>query len=283
MQKYIFLLPLYNDWESIVLLLNKINNEIKSLNKTAEVFIIDDKSSVKAPEFSFFSNINKINILHLSENLGSQKAISIGLQYLRNTNEEMIITVLDSDGEDDVTKVPSMILAAENDKQKVIVSSRTKRQEMFIFKILYFLHKVLIFTFTLKWISFGNFSSFHSKQLNKILFNDSSWLAFSSCVSKNCEIKKVNAERKKRLIGASKLSFFNLVSHSLRVGAVFFLRSILLSSLYLIFLIYLFTLDHVFSIYFIVMILLYNFFLYLTILINNQKKFVNSVSYIIKN
>ena len=265
------------------MLLNKINNEIKSLNKTAEVFIIDDKSSVKAPEFSFFSNINKINILHLSENLGSQKAISIGLQYLRNTNEEMIITVLDSDGEDDVTKVPSMILAAENDKQKVIVSSRTKRQEMFIFKILYFLHKVLIFTFTLKWISFGNFSSFHSKQLNKILFNDSSWLAFSSCVSKNCEIKKVNAERKKRLIGASKLSFFNLVSHSLRVGAVFFLRSILLSSLYLIFLIYLFTLDHVFSIYFIVMILLYNFFLYLTILINNQKKFVNSVSYIIKN
>ena len=81
MQKYIFLLPLYNDWESIVLLLNKINNEIKSLNKTAEVFIIDDKSSVKAPEF-LFSNINKINILHLSENLGSQKQFPLVFNIL---------------------------------------------------------------------------------------------------------------------------------------------------------------------------------------------------------
>ena len=282
MRKYIFLLPLYNDWESLVLLLNKINNEVKSLNKIAEVFIVDDKSSEIAPEFSSFSNINKINILHLSENLGSQKAISIGLQYLRNKNEEMLITILDSDGEDDVSKVPSMILAAEKDTKKVIVSSRTKRQEIFIFKILYILHKILIFTFTLKWISFGNFSSFHSQQLSKILANDSSWLAFSSSVSKNCEIKKVNAERKKRLIGVSKLSFFNLVLHSLRVGAVFFSRSVLLSFFYLILLIYLFIMGYGFSIYFIVTIIFYNFFLYLTIFINNQKKFVNSVNFIEK-
>ena len=263
-------------------MLNKINNEIKNLNKVAEVFIVDDKSTVKAPEFSSFSNISKINILHLSENLGSQKAISIGLQYLRDKNKEMLITILDSDGEDDVTKVPSMILAAEKNTKKVIVSSRTKRQEMFIFRILYFLHKLLIFIFTLKWISFGNFSSFHSKQLNKILLNDSSWLAFSSSISKNCEIEKVYAERKKRLTGVSKLTFFNLVLHSLRVGAVFFLRSTLLSFFYLIFLIYLFMQGYGFLIYFIAMIILYNFFLYLTILINNQKKFVNSINFIKK-
>lgn len=282
MQKYTFLLPLYNDWESLILLLNKINNEIKSLSKSAEVFIVNDKSSENAPQFSSYSNINKINILNLSENLGSQKAISIGLKYLKDRNEETIITILDSDGEDDVSKVPSMILAAEKDTQKVIVSSRTKRQEVFLFKILYFFHKLLILIFTLKWISFGNFSSFHSKQLDKILLNDISWLAFSSCVSKNCITKKINAERKNRLIGESKLSFFSLVLHSLRVGAVFFSRSILLSLFYLAFLVLLFTLGYDFSIYFIAMILSYNLLLYLTVLINNQKKFINSLNFIKK-
>ena len=42
MQKYIFLLPLYNDWESITFLLTKINEEIKSKNKIADILVIND-------------------------------------------------------------------------------------------------------------------------------------------------------------------------------------------------------------------------------------------------
>ena len=136
MQKYIFLLPLYNDWESLTLLLTKINEEIKSKNKIADILVINDCSTVLTPTFFSLSNINKINILNLKSNLGSQKAISVGLKYLKKKDDEMIITILDSDGEDDVSKIPHMLSEAEKNPKKVIVSTRTKRQENFIFKMI---------------------------------------------------------------------------------------------------------------------------------------------------
>lgn len=283
MQKYIFLLPLYNDWESLTLLLTKINEEIKSKNKIADILVINDCSTVLTPTFFSLSNINKINILNLKSNLGSQKAISVGLKYLKKKDDEMIITILDSDGEDDVSKIPHMLSEAEKNPKKVIVSTRTKRQENFIFKMLYFSHKILTFIFTLKWISFGNFSSFHSNQLHKILSNNSSWLAFSSSIVKNCDIEKIQAERKKRLIGSSKLSFLNLVFHSLRVSSVFFLRSLLFSSLYIIILSFLYIKGSNWSLPFILFIIFFNIFLFLTISINNQKVFMHSLDYIKKN
>ena len=152
---YIFLLPLFNDWDSCKILLNKINDKIKKLHEKAEVVIVNDNSNINKPKFKFFSNIDKIKILNLNTNVGSQKAISIGLKFLKNKiKKNKIITILDSDGEDDVNKIPEMIKAAKINHSKVIVSSRTKRQENFLFKILYFFHKLLTFLFTLKWISF---------------------------------------------------------------------------------------------------------------------------------
>ena len=153
--------------------------------------------------------------MNLRENLGSQKAISLGLAYLKNLDEEMIITVLDSDGEDDVKKIPTMIENAEKNHDKVVVSTRAKRQENFIFKLAYLAHKILTVLLTFKWISFGNFSSFNSNQLEKILSNNSSWLAISSCVARNCNILRIEAERK-RLIGISKLSYINFTPKSKR-------------------------------------------------------------------
>lgn len=282
MKKYIFLLPLYNDWESLIILLDKINKEIKDKNKTADILVVNDCSSIKSPIFLKYSNINKINILNLKKNLGSQKAISIGLKYLKEKKREMIITILDSDGEDDVSKITTMISEAEKYNQKVIVSTRTKRRENFFFKILYFFHKLITFIFTFKWISFGNFSSFHSTQLNNILSNNSSWLAFSSSVAKNCKIGKIDAERKKRLIGVSKLSYLNLVFHSLRVSAVFAFRSILLSSLYIFILLNLFSAGYQLSLYFIIFITLFNILLFVTLFFNNSKNFFNSLNYIEK-
>ena len=99
----------------------------------------------------------------------------------------MIITILDSDGEDDTEKIPAMIELAERENDKVItLCGRTKRHENQLFKLLYPVHKLLTFIFTLQWISFGNFSSFSSIQLKNILRNNSSIFAsfFSICCKK---------------------------------------------------------------------------------------------------
>ncbi len=283
MNTYIFLLPLYNDWESFSILSKDINLQMKNMNKTAEILIVNDFSTQNPPVFKPLSNIKYINILNLKKNLGSQKAISIGLKYLKEKNKSMIITILDSDGEDDVSKISLMISQAEKRTETVIVSSRTKRQEIFMFKILYSIHKLLTFIFTFKWMSFGNFCSFHSSQLDKILSNDSSWLAFSSSIAKNCIIEKMEAERKKRIIGTSKISFLRLVFHSLRVNSVFFFRSFLLSLLYIFVLYLLYLKGYQWSLYLVSFIIFYNVALFLTIFFNVQKKFFSSLDYLKKN
>ena len=57
MNTYIFLLPLYNDWESFVILSKDINIQMKNMNKTAEILIINDFSTQKPPSFKPLSNI----------------------------------------------------------------------------------------------------------------------------------------------------------------------------------------------------------------------------------
>jgi len=260
---------------------NKINEQLKILNKKGQILLVNDNSTSRKPELPILSNIKFVNILDLNKNLGSQKAISIGLQYLKKQQDEMIITILDSDGEDDVSKIPIMIETAEKNKDKVIVSSRTKRQENIFFKILYFTHKLLTFLFTLNWISYGNYSSFHSNQLKKILSNKNSWLAFSACVANNCDIIKMQAERKKRLIGVSKLSFLGLIYHSLRVNSVFILRGFMLSIFYICFLLIFLKFGYDFFIYIIILIVLYNILLLSTLVLNLQKNFLNFEDFII--
>ena len=280
MIKYTILLPLYNDWESANILIEKIDLLTKNLSKPVEIIIVNDNSTNDQPNFKDFSNIEKITILNLKTNLGSQKAISIGLKYLIKKDQEMIITILDSDGEDDVNQIPIMISEAEKNKEKVIVSTRKKRQESFIFKSLYFLHKLITFIFTLKWISYGNYSSFHSNQLKKILSNDSSWLAISACIAKNCKIKKIGAERKKRLVGKSKISFFSLIKHSLRVNTVFISRCIFLSSAYFSFFLVTYINNNKWFFLLASIIVFYSLLIFLTFKFNKQKEFLNSLDFI---
>ena len=81
MAKYLFLIPLYNDWRSLNFLLKKINAEVSKKKRIAEVIILNDASKTKKTlSKKSLSSLKKINIINLKENLGSQKAISIGLE-----------------------------------------------------------------------------------------------------------------------------------------------------------------------------------------------------------
>lgn len=280
MYKYICLLPLYDDWDSLEILLSKINTQMKNIGKKVTIIIVNDFSKLKPPNFKLLSNIEKIQVLNLKINLGSQKAISIGLTHLSKINENMIVTILDSDGEDDVNKIPDMIKAAELNKGKIIVSTRTKRKEHYLFQLFYIIHKILTFIFTFKWISFGNFSSFDSRLIKYILSNNCSWLAYSGCIAKNCHIYKIQAERKKRLIGESKLSAIGLIYHSLRVNAVFISRALITSFFYSIILLIFYFQNYNWPIFIFVLIVIYNCLLAGVLKINKQKDFGDSANLI---
>ena len=233
MHNYIILIPVYNDWQSLNFLLKNIDKEISKKLRKADILIIDDCSTEKINiNRSDLKNIKKIIVISLKRNVGSQSGIAIGLKYLLKHQNKSVITILDSDGEDDPSQINNMIDAAEKNENLIITSNRTTREENRIFKILYFFHKLFVFIFSGFWIGFGNFNSFNSKNLNIILKNNFVWLAISSAIALNCNILKLYAKRKRRYYGKSKVNFVNLILHSLRVISVLQKRVIILSTIY---------------------------------------------------
>jgi len=103
--KFCILLPVYNDWHSLKKLLLIIDKKLIFLKGLVTVIVVNDASTIK-PNLNIkkLRKIKQIKIINLIKNLGSQKSISIGLQYLKNKNESTVL-VIDSDGEDDVNQV----------------------------------------------------------------------------------------------------------------------------------------------------------------------------------
>ena len=266
MNKLNILLPLYNDWKSLNSLLRKINIELKKRNRYVKILVLNDSSTQKIniihKKLKFIKNIK---VLTTNKNLGSQKIISIGLNYIKKIKNELIV-VMDSDGEDDVSYLNTLIDESTKRKGYVIVAKRTKRKENFLFKVLYKFHIIITFFLTMKWISFGNYSCFHSKQLKEILKNNLSWLAYSSCIIRNCNIFKVDSERQKRFFGKSKLSFFGLFKHSFRILSVFQIKILLTSTLYILIALFLGKINSLFEIenFFALALLILNFLIFIT-------------------
>jgi hypothetical protein len=224
----------FNDWKSLNKLLNQLNKVFKNYNNLrTEVLIVNDHSTDKINiKKENFSSIKKISIITLNKNLGSQKAIAVGLFYLKKRKKDSLVTIMDGDGEDDPFQIDAMLKEARKSQNLIITSNRKKRKESIIIRVLYRIHLVVTFVFTFKWISFGNFTTFNSKNITKILSTNESWYAYSSCVIKNCKIKRLYAKREKRYFDKSKLNLLALLEHSLRVNAVFFPKVFLNSLLY---------------------------------------------------
>ena len=233
--KHIIVIPVFNDWKSLNKLLIKLNLHLRLGKKIkTEVLVINDNSTEKMNlKFKKLNTFKSIKILSLNRNFGSQISIAIGLNYLKKRRENFFITVMDADGEDSPKEVSKMLNKAIKNKEFIITSNRKKRKESFIIIFLYKLHLLLTFLFTTKWISFGNFSTFNSKNLKTLLSNKNSFYAHSSSILQNCNIKRLYAKREKRFFDKSKLGLFALIDHSLRVNSVFSKNIFFTSIIYL--------------------------------------------------
>ena len=257
--KHFLLIPVFNDWKSVNKLITKLNASLRINKKIKnEILIINDNSSEKINlNLKRLKSISKIKIISLKKNFGSQKAIAIGLSYLKSIKDDFFITVMDGDGEDGPTRVKTMLDVAKKNPNHIVVSNRKKREEAFLIIFLYKLHLIITFLFTFKWISFGNFSTFNKKNLRYLLSNNSSWYAHSSSVLKNCKVKNLYFKREKRYYDKSKLGIFSLIEHSLRVNAVFYQNIFITTLIYLSIIFNL--IDGNFKYIFLIGFLLYNF------------------------
>ena len=114
--KTLILMPVYKDWQNLDKLNNKINLIFsKKLNMKFDLIIIDDFSN-EIINFNNFKlpSINYLRIIKLHKNVGSQRAIAIGLKFINKFYKRKYqVIIIDSDGQDNPNGIVEMIFKSK--------------------------------------------------------------------------------------------------------------------------------------------------------------------------
>ena len=235
--KYVILIPIYNDRESLKLLIENINNEINNLNHDISLVVINDASSQQIIDtYLNTENISSIEIINMKENRGHARCIASGLKYIFEKKEFDYVIPMDGDGEDRPEEIKNFIHLAEQSNDQSIVGERTKRSESMFFKLCYLSHKIITLAFTGHSINFGNFTCLSKSTIEKMLKEKATWNSFSGSLKKvEKDLLSIPSIRGTRYFGPSKMSFFNLLKHSLSIISVFRKTVLIRSALFIVF------------------------------------------------
>ena len=234
--KFKILIPVYNDWQSISKLLEDINSNVSNLDHEISVLIMNDASNHdRNKEDINLVNISSVKILNMKTNQGHARCIATGLKYIFQKEDFDYVIPMDGDGEDRPEEIREFINQIQNSNDKPIVGERIKRSENLIFKICYQLHKLITLTFTGKSIKFGNFTCLPKSTVEKLINEKATWNSFSGSLKKvEDNLISIPSTRGLRYFGPSKMSFYNLIKHSLSIISVFRKTFLIRSALFII-------------------------------------------------
>ena len=230
------LIPVYNDWQSVFKLLDEINNLTANRNFNISVIILNDASTFdRKEEDESFENIHSIKILNMKKNQGHARCIATGLKYINQNEDFDYVIPMDGDGEDRPEEINKFLDEIKYSNDKPIVGERVKRSENLSFKICYYLHKLITLTFTGQSIKFGNFTCLPKTTVEKMVNEKATWNSFSGSLSKlENDMISIPSTRGARYFGPSKMSFFNLINHSLSIISVFKKTFLIRSALFVV-------------------------------------------------
>ena len=233
------LIPIYNDWQSVFKLLENINSEISGLEHEFSAIIVNDASTESRPEINLnLNNLNSIKIINMKENQGHARCNATGLKHIFENEEFDYVIPMDGDGEDRPEEIKQLIDNLNYHPDKPIVGERIKRSESIFFKFCYFFHKLITSTFTGQSIKYGNYTCLPKSIVEKMINEKATWSSFSGALAKITKDRAtIPSERGTRYFGPSKMSFKNLIIHSLSIISVFrtnvLIRSILFLLVYI--------------------------------------------------
>ena len=236
MNKIKILIPIYNDWQSVFKLLENINSKISTLDGEFSVIIVNDASTESRPELlANLDSLKSIKVINMKENRGHARCNAAGLKHINEKEDFDYIIPMDGDGEDRPEELSLLIEKIKTYPDAVITANRVKRSEGFIFKFCYLTHKYLTFIFTGQSIKYGNYTCLPKSIVNEIVNEPATWNSFSGSLAKIAKERKfIPSERGIRYFGPSKMSFLNLLKHSLSIIAVFKITLLIRSVLFLI-------------------------------------------------
>lgn len=217
--KIIYLIPTYNDEDSLIKLINEINKINADFKNN--FLIINDGSEKK---YEKLKDLNNVNELRVKLNQGNQICIGIGLSYLLENDLKFdFLIIMDGDGEDDPKYIKDLInTAKKNDSNEIIFASRGTRQEGYLYKLFYFWYKIFFRILTGQKIHFGNYSCIPYRLLNKFEYIREIYTHYSASIIKSkISYKSIICNKGHRYFHTSKLNFYGFVKHALKSFSVF--------------------------------------------------------------
>ena len=287
MIKYAILIPSFNDWECLNLLIPKIDQALKNTNENVDVLIVNDGSTKKNNlVFKKMSHLKKIEVLNLRKNVKAQIAIATGLNFLKKEKFQGGIIVMDADGQDDPKYLIDIFKESKKNPERTITINRSKRDDELPFKILYQMYLFLSFLLTFKYLKFGVYSYLHSSSLDKILSTNDIHLAYAASLAKHFKNKNVIfAPRKKRILGESQNNYKSLTHYALKIISVF-RNQVLINSIVLVFISFLLSkliTSSAFFLFILLALLFFNVIIFLLAYQINKSHLVNDTLKNIEN
>lgn len=225
--KFVICIPVYKDWDSINQLIPQIDLAIEKFRgQFAFEFLLVDDGGLERNAIHFRSlskAIHSIRILRLRQNLGHQRAIAVGLCHLHAKGKFEAVVVMDGDGEDSPEGVVMLIdQFLKQNGDFCVFAKRQRRTESFLFKFFYQIYRILHRTLTGHRIEVGNFSILSSDHVSCLVSRGELWNHYAACVVKlKLSRQLIPIDRKKRLMGKSKMNFVSFVIHGISAISVY--------------------------------------------------------------
>jgi hypothetical protein len=220
MDSLTILIPAFNDWEALALLLPLVDRALAEARRRASVLIVDDAATDPMPP-NFpgcdFTALDSVDILHLRCNLGHQRAIALGLYHVHEFTAADAVLVMDGDGEDRPQDIPALLEEYErHGGREVIFAARTRRMESLTFQFFYRAYQVVHRALTGVEVRVGNFSVMPRAALSNLMASPDLWNHYSASVYRARLPKALlPLPRGPRLSGRSKMNFASLLMHGL--------------------------------------------------------------------
>jgi glycosyltransferase involved in cell wall biosynthesis len=222
--RILIVIPVYNDWEPLRILLTRLDEQLAATSSTATVLLLDDGSTIAPGELvaAPLRAIDAVRILRLRRNLGHQRAIAVGLAYVHETIPCDAVVVMDADGEDEPSDVPRLVAKCRDEgASRIVFARRARRSEGIRFVAFYALFRALYRIMTGVDIRVGNFSVIPFELLRRVVVVSEIWSHYVSGLMKaRLPFTTIDTSRGKRLAGRTKMNYVALVTHGLSAIAV---------------------------------------------------------------
>jgi glycosyltransferase involved in cell wall biosynthesis len=189
------------------------------------VLVAVDDGSVREPvQLAWLQSAGARGVvIRLRRNVGHQRAIAIGLNWVAEHLTDLAhVVVMDSDGEDLPQSIRELSAALESPDVDIVVAQRRSRVESLRFRTFYLVYKALFRLLSGRKISFGNFMAMTPAAVRRLAAMQELWIhVAASVLNSKLRVATRGLDRGPRYAGQSKMNFVGLALHGFRALMVF--------------------------------------------------------------